>query len=274
MVQPARRVEPLPPPAPRRPRRHLRWLVSVLVVVAIAIVAGLALGLVVERRVATGRWELPEVRDVVELVTPAQPPRPSRTIYLERGAVTLRPGRDDAPRGVSGVVAVHHPTGPVTMPGWKGSTARWKKLVACVEAIFAPFDVRITDERPSDDDYVLVAVGGRPRDLGLAARDVSGLAPFHGGVIPRAVVFAFAAQVKHDVRATCETIAMEVAHAYGLDHGYLCKDVMTYLRGCGAKSFVDKDVPCGEKKRRACHGGAPTQNSYRHLMTLLGPRAR
>jgi hypothetical protein len=98
------------------------------------------------------------------------------------------------------------------------------------------------------------------------------MAPFNGGVIPRAVVFAFAAEVRHEVRATCETIAMEVAHAYGLDHEYLCKDVMTYLGGCGSKSFVDKAAPCGEKKRRPCHDGAATQNSYRRLLEVLGAR--
>jgi hypothetical protein len=90
-------------------------------------------------------------------------------------------------------------------------------------------------------------------------------------VIPRAVVFAFAAGVNHNVRTICETIGMEVAHAYGLDHAYLCKDVMTYLPDCGTRSFVDKDAPCGEKKKRACHGGAPTQNSYRRLLEELGP---
>ena len=77
-----------------------------------------------------------------------------------------------------------------------------------------------------------------------------GLAPFNGDVIARPVVFAFAAQLGNSVTQVCETIGMEVAHAYGLDHGYLCSDVMTYLRPCGPKKFVDKDVRCGEGKAR------------------------
>jgi len=85
------------------------------------------------------------------------------------------------------------------------------------------------------------------------------------------MIFAFSATNSNDVQATCETIAMEVAHAYGLDHEYLCKDVMTYLRGCGKKSFVDADAPCGESKKRTCEGGAPTQNSYQRLLKVLGP---
>ena len=138
--------------------------------------------------------------------------------------------------------------------------------------LFSPFDVVVTDQQPTHRDYVLVVVGGRPSDIAMKSKHVGGLAPFNGQVIPRPVVFAFSAQLNHNVRAICETIGMEVAHAYGLDHGYLCKDVMTYLTGCGAKTFVDKDVPCGEKTKRTCEGGAPTQNSYQWLMRVLGAR--
>ena len=51
-----------------------------------------------------------------------------------------------------------------------------------------------------------------------------------------------------------------------------CKDVMTYKTVCRANRFVDKDVRCGEHKAHDCKGGGPTQNSYRRLMSLLGPR--
>ena len=66
---------------------------------------------------------------------------------------------------------------------------------------------------------------------------------------------------------------MEVAHAYGLDHGYSCNDVMTDLPRCRARTFTDQDVRCGETKRRNCEGGEPTQNSYRRLLQVLGARA-
>ena len=255
-------------------RRKVIWIVGVLTSLAIAIVAGLVMGLFVAKRIETGKWEVPKVDDVVpEVAVPTAPPIPARTLVLEDEPVTLYPGPDDSPSGMSAVIFAHHPQGPVTLPGWKGSKKSWGKLVACVKKMFAPFDVEVSETRPVDhQEYILVAIGGRPKDIGLKDEHVSGLAPFNGGVIQRAVVLAFSAQVKNDVRTTCETIAMEVAHAYGLDHEYLCKDVMTYLGGCGAKSFVDKDAPCGEKKKRVCKGGEPTQNSYRRLMTILGPR--
>lgn len=238
----------------------------------LAIGAGIYVGIVIARRVETGQWEMPAPGEVVEIVLPPAPPGPSKVIFLEKAPVTITPGQDDAPRGVSSVVQHYHPDGPVKLPGWKGSAAGWKKLVACVQKLFAPFDVVVTDQRPAHDDYVLVPVGGKPADIGGKKKSVAGLAPFHGGVINRPVVFAFAGAMRHQVQPTCETIGMEVAHAYGLDHAYLCSDVMTYLKPCGAKKFVDKDVPCGEHKKRACHGGAPTQNSYRALLGVLGPK--
>jgi hypothetical protein len=239
------------------------------------VLAGLLGGMLVAKRVETGKWQVPEIDDVApDVVVPTAPPRPAKLIVLEKQPVTLVPGPDDSTKGMSAVIFAHHPQGPVTLPGWKGSKSGWKKLVACVKKLFAPFEVAITETRPppGSEDYVLVAVGGKPADIGLDDKHVSGLAPFSGGVIERPVVLAFAAAVKNDVRTTCETIGMEVAHAYGLDHAYLCKDVMTYLSGCGAKSFVDKDVPCGEKKQRECKGGAPTQNSFRRLLAIFGPR--
>jgi hypothetical protein len=252
-----------------KPRRWRPWVIAGIAFVAVAIV-GVVVGVAVVMRVETGEWSVPDTDDLVRVVSGARR-GPSKTIFLERKAVELRPGVDDSSEGVSSVLA-SAANRPTRVPGWKSSDAKWRKLVACVGELFAPFAVTVTDERPSHGDYVLVAVGGRPADIGVKDRRVGGLAPFSGEVVPEPVVFAFSAALGNDVRAVCETIGMEVAHAYGLDHAYECKDVMTYLRGCGAKKFVDKDVPCGEKKKRACEGGAPTQNSYRHLARVLGLR--
>lgn len=237
---------------------------------ALAITAGLVLGLVVLKHKESGEWQAPELDDFVEVVVPDGPPPPSRTIYLDPNPETLTPGLDDAPQLVSGVVHFHHPDGPVKVPGWKGTKKAWGKLVKCVQTMFARFNVLVTDQAPTGSDFIRVVVGGKPGDIGIKDQHTSGMAPFNGEVISKAVVFAFSAHLRNDVRATCETISMEVAHAYGLDHEYLCKDVMTYL-SCGNRTFVDQDVPCGEKKKRACKGGAATQNSFRRLLGVLGP---
>jgi len=266
-------------------------VIAVLVLIVAA--AGAGLGLVIVTRLETGEWKVPDGESIERIIKIA-PREPARTIVLERRPIELRPGDDDAPRGVSSVLASVRakasktpamartgtaakppadPLRPAKLPGWKGTDKGWQQVVSCVAKLFEPFDVTVTDLAPPDvDNLLLVAVGGRPGDIGVIDRRVGGLAPFNGGVIARPVVFAFSAQLGNRVRDVCETIGMEVAHAYGLDHGYLCGDVMTYLRPCGAKRFVDKDIRCGETKPRNCEGGEPTQNSYRRLLQVLGPR--
>ncbi len=275
------------------PRRRKRTLLIAVVLFGLVAIAGAIVGLLVVTRLETGEWKVPDQGDVERIVKLA-PRQPARTIFLERRPVEIRPGTDDSSKAVSSVLASVRakavkaapaakagavtkppadPLRPVKLPGWKGTDKGWRQVVSCVAKLFEPFDVTITDKPPADiDNIVLVAVGGRPGDLGVTDRRVGGLAPFHGGVIADPVVFAFASQLGNDVRTVCETIGMEVAHAYGLDHGYLCSDVMTYLRPCGTKKFVDKDVRCGEAKARNCEGGEPTQNSYRKLLQVLGPR--
>jgi hypothetical protein len=246
-----------------------------LFIIGLVVLVGMTISVIaavmVSVRVESGEWRAPTKEDFVRIARRFDS-KPSKVIFIERRAVELRPGDDYAAGGISSVLA-NGANKPVTTRAFSGGDAKWKSIMTCVKKQFAPFDVVITDQRPSNDDFMMVVVGGKPADIGINdGHHVSGLAPFNGNVIPRAIVFGFAAAVGNDTRALCETIAMEVAHAYGLDHEYLCKDVMTYLRGCGAKTFVDADAPCGEHKKRACEGGSPTQNSYRRLVDVLGAK--
>lgn len=259
---------------------------------------GTVVGLLVGKRLKTGTWSVPTGNDLIRIdrIEEAGPPR---FIYLHRGPITLTGGEDDAARRVSSVVASggqhSHDHGDddadhgsdeavgsqvsapghdrvVKLRGFRGTTKDWNMITRCVARLFSPFDVQVTDvEPPAGTSYVMAVVGGRPKDVGHPYR-VGGLAPFNGDLVPGAVVFAFADELRNNTRATCEVIGMEVAHAFGLDHAYVCPDVMTYLQGCGRKTFRDIDAECGEEKPRRCHGGAATQNSYRHLLEVLGPR--
>jgi MYXO-CTERM domain-containing protein len=84
------------------------------------------------------------------------------------------------------------------------------------------------------------------------------------------VTYTFSAVYQGNVQAICETTAQEVSHALGLDHEYLCEDPMTYLFGCGPKTFQDQTVACGEDGPRACACGGQ-QNSVQALLQVLGP---
>ncbi|MCO4764421.1 MAG: hypothetical protein KC502_23115 [Myxococcales bacterium] len=196
----------------------------------------------------------------------------SRTIYLNREGATLRAGADDASDNRSSVVRAVGLT-MAEVPAFAGTTAQWNELVACIRGRFAAFDVRITDKRPlHSESYLMAVFGGDARVLGRpGAHDVGGLAPFNGEPIPRSVVYIFSEALHRDVAAMCDTGAMELAHAFGLDHAYDCAEVMSYLPRCGTRSFLDQETPCGEYTPRLCGNGAATQNSHQYLLSLLGP---
>lgn len=220
----------------------------------------------------TGEWSLPSTDSMVRITQGVQSSsKPSRTIYLHRGAVALMGGTDDAPNNISSIVG-EGTKEAVTMPGFSGSNRQWRSLMKCTRKVFAPFDVVVTDALPLSNDYIMVAVGGKVSGLHLTKHDrAAGLAPFSPtNVIPKAVVFGFSDTLKNNPRTLCDVVAMEVGHAYGLDHSHNCKDAMTYLKRCGARSFTNSDSRCGEKKARDCANGEKTQNSRQHLLNVVG----
>jgi hypothetical protein len=252
--------------------RNLRTFVAYLCFSITLITIGAGFGaLALASRVRTGAWNMPTRTDLVwlaDLVHDASDD-PSRVVYLDPNALTVFGGGDDAHRNRSGMV----PAGMhAVLPGYTGSEHAWGEIVKCVRNRFADFDVAMTEQRPSSPGYTMVAVGGKPADLGVARERVSGLSPFNGEPLANSIVFAFSATHANRVRDTCETIAHEIGHTYGLDHSFQCKDIMTHLTGCGAKRFLDTPVPCGEQSQRPCHGEEPTQSSRRTLMGILGPR--
>lgn len=200
-------------------------------------------------------------------------PKPNRIIYLNREGATLRGGGDDATHNRA-TLAGKSNEDTIEVPAWRGSYSRWAAVTKCVRAAFKPFDVEIVEQRPVGSDYLMVLFGGHPKLLrnreGKSHLKATGMAPHNGLPIHNAVVLVFTRFMSESTRRTCETAVHEIAHAYGLDHGYHCRDFMTYLGYCGTKRFVNKDVPCGEKKKRKCHGGDGLQNSYQTLLKVLG----
>ncbi|MGE3459757.1 MAG: Ig-like domain-containing protein, partial [Kofleriaceae bacterium] len=89
------------------------------------------------------------------------------------------------------------------------------------------------------------------------------------------IAFAFEKQYS-SITSLCATVAHEAGHSIGLDHEYLCKDPMTYLSGCGTKSWQDQNARCGENSARDCRctnpltGSKADQNTYQFLRARLG----
>lgn len=250
-----------------------QFLYRLLLTVLVAAIVGFG-GLAFAKRMQTGTWSLPNQDDVAwirhVLTREDEPPR---VIYLDRAPLMVKGGFDDASGNRSQLIDFGVAR---ELPGYAGSDRQWAKIVQCVRSRFADFDVVVTDRRPvMDHGYVLVHVGGEPKDLfGVERKGMGGVAPYNGDVIADSMVFVFSETLGDETRTACETVAHEVGHIYGLDHAYRCSDVMTYLSGCGKKRFIHADVRCGENERRDCDSGEATQNSHERLLDVLGPRKR
>lgn len=146
--------------------------------------------------------------------------------------------------------------------------AAWDAVVQCVKEVYAPFAVEITDVDPGTTPHHEAVVAGTPSDIGQP-QGVGGVAPFSCGIIENSITFSFA-NIYGSTTEICHTVAQETAHAFGLDHEFLCEDPMTYLGGCGRKFFRDIDAPCGEFNSRTCMCGGSTQNSVQRLAAVFG----
>jgi hypothetical protein len=195
----------------------------------------------------------------------------SRTIYLNRTGITVRPGTSDARTNRSSLVAAN-----ATIPAWNRSEALWAETVTCLRDMYAPFDVTITETDPGDASHIEAVFGGSGPQLHLPR--AGGVSPMSTrcNVVENAIVFIFTEDLPETSKAICEVAAQEIAHSYGLDHELLASDPMTYLSYSGTRSFQDTLADCGETSARAC--GVPgyascrgQQNSVALLLERLGP---
>ncbi len=187
-----------------------------------------------------------------------------KIFYVNRGGGTYYPGTNDARTNRSTIVSSTR-----TVPAWNVSAAGWNQVMTCLTTTFSRWNVVITDVDPGNVPHYELVTAGRPQDIGMQ-QGVGGVSPFSCGVIQNSIVFTFAAVYGTDYRSVCETNAQEIAHSFGLDHERLCQDPMTYLSGCGNKSFQNVAAPCGEYSNRACQCGGSTQNSVALLDQRLG----
>ena len=195
----------------------------------------------------------------------------SRVIYLNHQTVTLSPGANDARAQKSSLVAR-----PTTFAGWTPAADMWADTVACVQEIWAPFAVTVTDADPGNVPHIEAVFAGTPDQAGMQA-NVAGVSPFTSdcGIIDNSIVFTFAPAIKNiTAREACEIMSQEIAHSYGLDHELLASDPMTYLGYNGDRAFQDQTVSCGEYTARPCGLSGtvcrPNQNSVELLYQRVG----
>jgi MYXO-CTERM domain-containing protein len=203
------------------------------------------------------QWVDPALIDV------AQPQdHTSNIIYLNRcaGGCTVTGGWDDSREDRSSIVG-----GTSVVSEFEHGDAAWDAVLRCVALQYEPFDIVITDQDPGPSvEHFEAIVAGSPNEIGMDG-GVGGVSPFGCGIINNAITFSFA-NIYSSTRDICETVAQETAHAFGLEHEFLCEDPMTYLTGCGEKAFKDIDAECGEFSARECYCGGTRQNSYQALI--------
>lgn len=194
----------------------------------------------------------------------------SRVIYLNRTGVTVTPGSSDSRVNRSSVAKE-----AASIPAWNASPELWADTVTCLRTMFAPFSVELTETDPGMTPHIEAVFGGTPTLLGIGPT-VGGVAPLSQtcGVVENAMVYTFTEILVPDAQVVCETMAQEIAHAYGLDHELLSSDPMSYLRYAGDRAFQDETAMCGESAPRKC-GLGPTacreqQNSHAILIERLG----
>jgi MYXO-CTERM domain-containing protein len=190
-----------------------------------------------------------------------------RWVYLHRWGGTYTGGSQDDPvKNVSRLLS-----GSYALQGPNLDDTAWRQVVECVEDVFAPFAVTVTDvEPPPDVHYVEAVVTRRPQDIGMEA-GIGGVAAGPAcAVTPHAINFTFAEVWSNSVAQICFTIAHETGHNLGLEHTWHCTDVMSY-GNCGAKSFRDLEMECGGSVKEACTCTTPTANSYQRLKGFTGP---
>jgi len=202
-------------------------------------------------------------------------------IYLNRDGGSFEPGFDDSVEDISSIIGQSRWVSPSDI-----EDDAWAEVLNCVRLQFAAYNVEITDEDPIDAAHFEAVLAGYPTDIGMAGY-VVGVSPFRPDCSPieNSIVFAFSAALRNDPQTLCEIATQEIGHSFGLDHSYVCGDVMSYLfsdpeteKLCGPKSFLDVEGPCGEFGPRSCSSsfydcGRETQNSHQHLLDLLGERA-
>ncbi len=236
----------------------------------------------------------PRVRAVVEApveaFTAPVVPQVSPYLYLNRctgGCIVHGGASNDARTQHSSIPSA----GDYTMAeftndvGVAGSDADadWAAVVKCVQEVYSPYAITVTDTEPAGVSYTEAIVAGQPGDIGRPI-DNLGVAPIAANCTAQDNVISFTFANHHPglgaprILDICWTAAQESAHAFGLDHEYqftdgtsTCRDPMTYRDDCGGQKFFrNARAACGEDAVRACRCGG-TQNSHAAILKVFGP---
>lgn len=209
--------------------------------------------------------------DEAEILSPAEVQAAGYyLLYVNRcvGGTRVTPGFNDSRRNTSSI-----PNQSITFPEFPYGDSSWNQVMSGVRSMLSPFGIEVTDQDPGETPHTEIIACGQS----FVGAGVLGIAPFGCGLVANAIGYAFAENHGDSPRDIAETIAHEAGHTWTLNHLYDCADPMTYLTGCGDKSFQNTELSCagvasnGGWQRESCSCGGSTQNSYSTLLDFFGP---
>ena len=187
-------------------------------------------------------------------------------VYLNRCAAgcTVQPGPDDAINHVSSI-----PSSARSLAAFPYGDANFVATAGCLRQAFSRYDVTVTTVDPGAAPRREIMLAGLSQSLGLPA-GLEAITPIYPQPRDNAIAFVFAEQLLGDIDKMCWLAAQNVGLLYALDHELHCPDLMSTWIGCGLKSFVDFNAPCGENAPRTCLNGSSIQNSAALLAIVPG----
>lgn len=188
------------------------------------------------------------------------------TVYLNRcaGNCQFVGGPDSSVLNTSSVLV-----GTRTITAFAHGDAVFDAVVACTTDLLRPFDIVVTTIDPSPAAHSELVIAGTTANGGFNSGVVA-IAPSNCGYVAGAPAFVFANTLGADVNAMCWAAASQLGSMAGLEPLFNCPDVMSYLTGCGPKSFRYESSSCGTFQASPCVCGGSTRNSHAVMRTVFG----
>lgn len=189
------------------------------------------------------------------------------TIFVNTMGGTYTPGPNDANTNTSSIVSEEVTVAPLDL-----NTADHDTVMSCVRDLVAPYNIIITETDPAPAAHnEIVVTADDSTAIGLP-EGIVGIAPAACAPLDNAIAFSFGTALGNTVepRIMCEDIVTSIMRFAGVENLYHCPTLPTQLVGCGDKSIVDADLPCGEFEARQCNCGGNAQNPHLLMVAAYG----
>jgi hypothetical protein len=216
----------------------------------------------------------PPILGATPYIAPAIPATPPATqvIYLNKngGTYHINSGATNAATSTANIAAAgdNRTHANAVIPPID-SSFNWPHVVTCVRQQYQPYNVLVTETRPTSGSYVEAVVGGDGASTGWSASSgILGVAAADNfcGVTQMGIAFSFATNHVGIAQADdelCATIAHEVGHLLALEHEATDTETMSYVpfAQAGSKLFTSANGQCGTDAQTLSSCSCPTTGS-------------